>query len=46
MFRDNLGTGKTYFSTASQYNIDRNKTKPCIECIDGVILAPVILFLR
>ena len=36
MFRDNLGTGKTYFSTASQYNIDRNENlNLALECIDG-----------
>ena len=41
MFRDNLGTGKTYYSTDSQYNIDRNENlKLALECIDGVILAP------
>ncbi len=41
MFRDVLGTAKTYFSTDSQYNIDRNENlRLALDCIDGVILAP------
>lgn len=45
MFKDVLGTGKTYFSTADQYNIDRNENlKLSLDCINGIILAPGDVF--
>jgi vancomycin resistance protein YoaR len=41
MFRDTLGTYKTYYSTESQYNIDRNENlRLALDCIDGITLAP------
>ncbi|NSW91765.1 MAG: VanW family protein [Firmicutes bacterium] len=45
LFRDVLATYKTYFSTDSQYNIDRNENlRLALECVNGIMLAPGDIF--